>query len=145
MQIYLAAPFFSDEQIARVEKIETALAKNPTVDDFYSPRLNQKTDAPEFSEAWAKEVFKRDVTQVKAADVLVTVADYRDNDADSGTAFEQGMAYALGTPVVMFEETDYQMNLMLTESLTTFVNDAEALATLDFNELPHSSFSGKRL
>ena len=38
MQIYLAAPFFSDEQIDRVARIEAALEANPTVTDFYSPR-----------------------------------------------------------------------------------------------------------
>ncbi|RRG17399.1 nucleoside 2-deoxyribosyltransferase [Weissella viridescens] len=145
MQVYLAAPFFSDEQIERVSNIEKALESNPTVDHFYSPRLHQQTDAPQFSEEWAREVFKRDVSQVRKADVIVTVADYRDNDADSGTAFEQGMAYVLETPIVMFEETDYQTNLMLTESLTTFISNPAELAQLDFHALPDQPFSGKRL
>ncbi|GEA95494.1 nucleoside 2-deoxyribosyltransferase [Weissella viridescens] len=145
MQVYLAAPFFSDEQISRVSILEQALENNPTVDDYYSPRQHQTTDAPQFSAAWAAEVFQRDVTQVRKADVIVTVADYRDNDADSGTAFEQGMAYVLETPIVMFEETDYQTNLMLTESLTTFISDPSELAQLDFHALPNQPFSGKRL
>ena len=41
MQIYLAAPFFSEEQIDRVARIEAALEANPTVTDFYSPRHHQ--------------------------------------------------------------------------------------------------------
>ncbi|MBM7618119.1 nucleoside deoxyribosyltransferase [Weissella uvarum] len=145
MQVYLAAPFFSDEQVARVEAIEKALTVNATVDDFYSPRLHQDTEAEQFSAEWAKEVFKRDVTQVMQADVLVTVADYVHDDADSGTAFEQGMAYALNKPVVMFEEVPYKTNLMLTESLTTFVNQAKTLETLDFTNLPETTFEGERL
>ncbi|MCG0685020.1 Purine trans deoxyribosylase (Nucleoside deoxyribosyltransferase-I) [Lactiplantibacillus plantarum] len=36
-QIYIASPFFSPEQVTRVTQLEEALAKNPTVTDFYSP------------------------------------------------------------------------------------------------------------
>ncbi len=143
MQIYLAAPFFSDEQIDRVARIEAALEANPTVTDFYSPRHHQKTDNPEYSPAWAAEVFRRDVTQVLDADALVVVADFRDDDADSGTAFEAGMAWSLKKPVIMVEETDYKTNLMLTESLTAFVNKAEDLATYDFKNYPESKFEGQ--
>ena len=69
-QIYLAAPFFSDEQIDRAKRIESALDANPTVKDYYSPRQNQKTENPEFSAPWAAEVFQRDVTNVMAADII---------------------------------------------------------------------------
>lgn len=36
-QIYLAGPFFSEEQIDRVSRIEKALEENKTVTSFYSP------------------------------------------------------------------------------------------------------------
>ncbi len=39
-QIYVASPFFSPEQVDRVKRLEAALAANPTVTDYYSPRLH---------------------------------------------------------------------------------------------------------
>ncbi|WP_252893490.1 hypothetical protein [Lentilactobacillus senioris] len=35
--IYLAAPFFSDEQNERVTRVEEDLAANPTVGEVFSP------------------------------------------------------------------------------------------------------------
>lgn len=46
MRIYLAGPFFSPEQIARIEKVEAALRQNPTVDSFFSPRQSDENDTP---------------------------------------------------------------------------------------------------
>lgn len=37
MRIYLAGPFFSDEQIDRIARAEQALTQNQTVDSFFSP------------------------------------------------------------------------------------------------------------
>ncbi|MDN6452555.1 MAG: nucleoside 2-deoxyribosyltransferase, partial [Lactiplantibacillus plantarum] len=56
-QIYIASPFFSPEQVTRVTQLEEALAKNPTVTDFYSPRLHQDAQAEQFTKAWATEIF----------------------------------------------------------------------------------------
>lgn len=41
-QIYLAGPFFSEEQIDRVSRIEKALEENKTITSFYSPRITKK-------------------------------------------------------------------------------------------------------
>ena len=68
MRIYLAGPFFSPEQIARIEIIETALRQNSTVDDFFSPRLGE--DGGEFSVGspeWANKVFHLDVSEIDRA------------------------------------------------------------------------------
>lgn len=142
-QIYLAAPFFSDEQIDRAKRIESALDANPTVKDYYSPRQNQKTENPEFSATWAAEVFQRDVTNVMAADIIVSVIDYRDNDADSGTAFEQGMAWVAKKPIVVVNELQFPVNLMLSESLTAYVTAAETLKTYNFEQTPKIPFTGE--
>ncbi|KRN33671.1 purine deoxyribosyltransferase [Weissella halotolerans DSM 20190] len=143
MKIYLAAPFFSPEQIDRLERVEEALAKNPTVTQVYSPRQHQESQAEQFTPAWAAEIFKRDVGQVLDADALVVVADFHDNDADSGTAFEQGLAWATKKPIVLFEETDYPTNLMLTESLTAFMKTSDALMNYDFSQCPALPYDGK--
>lgn len=143
MKIYLAAPFFSPTQIERLERIEKALAANTTVTDVYSPRHHQETSAAQFTPAWAAEIFQRDVSQVLDADALVVVADFQNEDADSGTAFEQGLAWANKKPIILFEETDYPTNLMLTESLTAFVKTPAALAAYDFERCPVQPYDGK--
>ena len=40
-RVYLAGPFFDDDQIDRIERMEKALAANPTVSEFFSPRNEQ--------------------------------------------------------------------------------------------------------
>jgi nucleoside deoxyribosyltransferase len=142
-QIYLAAPFFSDKQIDRAQRVEAALTANPTVTDFYSPRLHQKTDNPEFTAPWAAEIFQRDVTNVQNADIVVAVIDYRDNDADSGTAFEIGMAWTLKKPIVVVNEEAFPVNLMLSESLTSYFTQAKDLAQYDFSTTPSTPFTGE--
>lgn len=39
--VYLAGPFFDDEQISRIERAEKALAANPQVNRVFSPRLSE--------------------------------------------------------------------------------------------------------
>ena len=46
MRIYLAGPFFSDEQIDRIARAEQALTQNQTVDSFFSPRLSDENSTP---------------------------------------------------------------------------------------------------
>ncbi len=46
MRIYLAGPFFSDEQIDRIARAEQALTQNQTVDSFFSPACRMKTAHP---------------------------------------------------------------------------------------------------
>lgn len=142
-QIYLAGPFFSDEQIVRVKRIEAALDSNPTVTDYYSPRKHQKTENPEFTSPWAAEVFQRDIKNVTDADIILSIIDYRDNDADSGTAFEQGMAWVQKKPIIVFNELKFPVNLMLSESLTAYITNSDDIATYDFDQTPRLPFTGE--
>ena len=93
--IYLAGPFFDDEQIDRLERLEAALEANPTVAGFFSPFRHQY-DAYEFgSKEWGDVVFESDRSQLHDADVVVAMADfYGDDDVDPGTAWEIGYAGA---------------------------------------------------
>lgn len=55
--IYLAAPFFSDEQNERVTRVEEDLAANPTVGEVFSPRKNQLEQYEMGTKKWAQEIF----------------------------------------------------------------------------------------
>ena len=141
--IYLAAPFFSDEQIERVTKIEEALATNETVGEVFSPRKNQLEQYEMGTKKWAEEVFKHDISKIDWCDVVVAIVDFADDDVDSGTAFEIGYAYSIKKPLVIFHEKDTILNLMVSESLTAHLTDANQVQTYDFTDLPVIPYDGK--
>ncbi|USS90727.1 nucleoside 2-deoxyribosyltransferase [Fructilactobacillus carniphilus] len=142
-QIYLASPFFSDEQVARIEKIEAALTQNPTVKDFFSPRKNQETDNEPYTKPWATDIYHIDVSNIDAAEAVVAIIDFEGEHVDSGTAFEIGYAVQKGTPVVVFHEKTGTVNLMIGESLHAYLKTPEAVAQYDFKTMPTSEYDGK--
>ena len=147
MRIYLAGPFFSPEQIARIEKVEAALRQNPTVDSFFSPRQSDENDAPSAevgSPAWAKQIFAKDVAEIDQADALVVVADYVHANVDSGTAFEVGYGYHAHKPLIILQElADEPLNLMIGQAAHYYTQSIASLATYDFTTLPNNEFTGK--
>lgn len=147
MRIYLAGPFFSPEQIARIEKVEAALRQNPTVDGFFSPRQSDENDAPSAevgSPAWAKQIFAKDVAEIDQADALVVVADYVHANVDSGTAFEVGYGYHAHKPLIILQElADEPLNLMIGQAAHYYTQSIASLATYDFTTLPSNEFTGK--
>lgn len=144
-QIYIASPFFSDEQVDRVQRVEAALAANPTVVDFYSPRLNQETASDQFTKPWAKEIYERDMTQIAAASLIVTVLDFEAANVDSGTAYELGVATMSHKPIIAVQEKTERVNLMISESVHWYTQDVKTLETYDFNDLPANEFNGEVL
>ncbi|MBT9079981.1 nucleoside 2-deoxyribosyltransferase, partial [Lactobacillus delbrueckii subsp. bulgaricus] len=98
------------------------------VTDFYSPRLHQDAQAEQFTKTWATEIFHRDMAQIAAAQVIVTVLDFEAKNLDSGTAYELGVATMRDLPIIALQEKDEAVNLMITESLhwyTKQVSDFE--------------------
>ena len=145
MRIYLAGPFFSDEQIDRIARAEHALTQNQTVDSFFSPRLSDENSTPLLKEGtpeWAQMIFKKDVEEIDDADLVVAVADFVHANVDSGTAFEVGYAYHSNKPIVIVQELDEPLNLMLGQALTHYTTSVADLATLDFTNLPNHPYSG---
>ncbi|WP_413626950.1 nucleoside 2-deoxyribosyltransferase [Fructilactobacillus vespulae] len=142
-QIYLASPFFSDEQIKRIEVVEQALSDNKTVVDFFSPRKNQEASHPEFTKPWAKEIYQKDIDNVKACDAVVAIIDFEGKHVDSGTAYEIGAAVAMGKPVIVFQEKDNNVNLMISESLHAYLKTGEEVANYDFNKMPSNEYDGE--
>lgn len=143
--IYLAGPFFSDEQIDRVKKVEAALNENSTVKDFFSPRLspeNENTDEIG-SPAWAKRIFEDDIRQIDQSDAVFAITDFENENIDSGTAFEIGYAFNSNIPVVLLQEKDEPLNLMISNAGRYYTKNIDDAATYDFEKLPENTFSGK--
>ena len=144
MKIYLGSPFFNDEQVERVKRVEQALAANPTVTEVFSPRLQQDEHLEHGSDEWRDFVYANDIKHVEWCDAVVAVHDYVGEHVDPGTAFEIGYGKALNKFIVLYQEKDpvneAPVNLMLTDSLDVYLQDIDELAKYDFNEKKKKRF-----
>lgn len=141
-QVYLAGPFFSNEQVARLKQVERSLAENPQPLAIYSPRLYQEGSSEPNPPEWAREIFEKDMPELTRADVVVVVVDYHGGIPDPGTAFEIGAAHVRNKPVIAFHEKAAAVNLTLTESVQVYLTDLAARTAYDFEEMAHRAFVG---
>lgn len=143
--IYLASPFFNEDQESRITAVRELLAVNETVGNVYVPEQHQLESEEIYSFKWQQGVFKQDYRQVVNNDVVVCILDYITHEgeivSDVGSVWEAGAAYASNVPVVyvQFDHTS-QMNLMVAASGTAFFEEDQikGLATYDFNNLPQT-------
>ncbi|GAB5053751.1 MULTISPECIES: nucleoside 2-deoxyribosyltransferase [Pediococcus] len=145
--VYLAGPFFSDGQNNRVKTVKNLLNKNQTInsDAIFLPGKDEYTDAAAGSFEWQIATFNADIRQIDQADVVVAILDYDlengQHEADAGTIWECGYAYAQHKPVFLVrfdKQTENSINLMLAGSYTAMFNgekDIANLATYDFYNL----------
>ncbi len=130
-RIYLAAPLFSRaEKEYNIRLFETLSAH------FFEVYLPQEVDDDSHhrdSES-NQDIFRRHLAALENTDIVVAVIDGA--DADSGTAWEMGYAYARGIPVLAVR-TDFRMaghhehvNLMLEQSAQVVRSTEELLEAL---------------
>ena len=106
LRVYLAGPFFNEEQIERINYIEDLLDKLNF--DVFSPRQASKI-TPNATKQDMMDTFKGNVSHINEADFVLAILDSN----DSGTLFECGYAYEK-KPILYFNETrDKGPNLML--------------------------------
>jgi nucleoside 2-deoxyribosyltransferase len=75
----------------------------------------------------ARSLFSRNIDAIRRADVVVAILDGA--DADSGTCWECGFAFALGRPVIGVrtdfrgggDDSEHQINLMLSKSCRSII------------------------
>ena len=138
MKIYLASPFFNDEELKNVQQAEEILMKRGF--QVFSPRINEvRSDENIGSALWSKETFMNDKRFIDWADAVVML--YYGGYSDSGTAWECGYAYGTNTPVVVVHLGD-DSNLMIHEGCHSNIK-LEDLATYDFDKMPSLSYNGK--
>lgn len=140
MKIYLASPFFNDEELGNVQRAEKILMSRGF--DVFSPRLNEvRTDCNTQQSLWSKETFMNDRKFIDWADVMVML--YYGAYSDSGTAWECGYAFGTNTPVVVVHLGE-NSNLMVHEGCHTNITMDE-LSDYDFNMMPTKSYEGNML
>jgi nucleoside 2-deoxyribosyltransferase/predicted secreted protein len=130
-RVYLAAPLFS-----AAEKEYNIRLSDLLTSHFYDVYLPQHVgdNTVERDQGYHREIFRRHLDALDASDVVVAVIDGA--DADSGTAWEMGYAYARGLPVLAIR-TDFRMaghhehvNLMLEQSSRVVRSADELLNSL---------------
>ena len=142
-RVYLAGPFFDDDQIDRIERMEKALAANPTVSEFFSPRTEQHDEFEFGSKEWAKAIYKGDKDHLDPAEVVIAVIDYEGEHVDPGTAWEIGYSEAAKKPVILVKEKDGGITLMMSVPAHAVITDVADVATYDFDALPANEWEGK--
>ena len=127
-RIYLAAPLFSDAEREYNRNLASLLREH--LFEVYLPQ-DMGDDSHERNTAAHQEIFDRHLCALAESDLMVAVIDGA--DADSGTAWEIGYAYARGIPVISVR-TDFRMaghheltNLMLERSSTVVRSRDELL------------------
>lgn len=94
-RIYLASPFFNEEQVKRVNLIRDHLMENGI--DVYSPMHDSKFKlGPNPGIEQAKKVFDDNVDNILNSDIVVAIMD----DNDTGTYFEVGVATSKSIKVI---------------------------------------------
>jgi nucleoside 2-deoxyribosyltransferase len=135
MHLYLAGPLFT--QAERSWNHTLAAALEAAGHSVFVPQL----EVQNLSRLEADAIFRVDLDGVRAADAVVAVLDGA--DADSGTCFECGVAYAIGIPIVAVR-TDFRgggdalpgqklatVNLMLAQAAAAIVALPDPRANLD--------------
>ncbi len=136
--IYIAAPFFNEEQTLKVETIKTIL-KNLKL-TFYSPKdvnlfENNKGFDPDI-------IFKENLRAIKESNIIIAVT----NDRDQGTHWEMGYAFSCNIPVIAIwinSDKEAKFNLMLSQScIATFTNFKDLENYLKNNNLKKINYEG---
>jgi len=135
VNLYLAAPLFT--QAERSWNLRLAGLLSSAGHPVFLPQA--EVLATETLDAEA--IFRVCVDGVRAAEAIVAVLDGA--DPDSGTSFECGLAFALGTPIVLVR-SDFRgggdalpgqklatVNLMMAQASSAVVNLTSPVASLD--------------
>ena len=137
-KIYLAAPFFNENEIARVDKVKKILRDKGL--DVFVPMEHQNPQFEFGSMEWRKATFKNDVDHIDWADLVVAIIANGNYD-DSGTAWELGYAYATNKPVILVNPTGETINLMIADSLHALIQSYAGLENYDFNTLERKEYT----
>ena len=115
MKVYLASPFFNDEQVKLVDSLKSLLEEAGY--DVISPKDKLMLSRDSIREE-IQRCFKMNCDDMDSADwVLANIEGW-----DPGTTWETGYMFRSGKPIVYFSDTPgRRLNVMLQQS-GSFVN-----------------------
>lgn len=113
-KLYIAAPFFTPDQLALVATVEAAI-RNAGL-EYYSPRRDgvlQDMTPIQRREAGPR-LFKLNIKMIEECNAVLALKDF----SDSGTTWETGYAYAIGQPIYGYRSRPEPLNIMVVQSFT---------------------------
>lgn len=117
IKVYLASPFFNEEQAEREERLKKKLR------DLGITVLAPKEFCfcpPNASDELREKTFADNLMHIKEADAIFAIT----NGKDMGTIFEAGYGYAINKPIIYYcEGLSGQFNLMLAQSGNMVLTD----------------------
>ena len=125
--IYIASPFFTDEQNQEVSRVEKLLLSYGM--KFFSPRQHGgilKDMTPERRTLAAPSVFQSNVSGISRSGLVLAITDHR----DTGTIWEMGYAHGYGVPVVTLSVSGRPTNVMLAQCVEAHFTTYEHLEGL---------------
>lgn len=151
--IYLASPWFNDQQADRLMNAYDRLLQNPDIAYIHVPLLNQyqgqvlssgETDhSDDFKYEWATKTYQADVEAIKGSNLIVAIED--PSDVDTGTSVEIGLGIGMNKPVVAWFDGDLfktPVNLMESFGVTSYITFPEELVDFNFMSIKTRKFEG---
>ncbi|OPY28934.1 MAG: Nucleoside 2-deoxyribosyltransferase [Methanocella sp. PtaU1.Bin125] len=114
MKLFLSGPFFTAEEVARLDRVKSALEK-AGFEVYSTYHRNSRIDLG--SARAKKQRFTMLCKEIEESDGLFAVLDGR----DPGTIWEIGYAFAAGKQVVAFWEKDPYFSLMIDGSAACLI------------------------
>lgn len=115
MKIYLASPLFTEYERENVRTWAKRLRSEGN--EVYVPMEHQIENAWDMpNDEWAYKVFQEDIKAIDESEMLVIL--YYGLYSDSGTAWEQGYAYAKGKQVQVINMGCVEASLMIVNGQT---------------------------
>ena len=122
-EVYIAGPFFNEEQKAVIEKIKNILKELKI--SYFSPGDELPIlEGKKSSKKDREKVFIGNCNGITYSNFVIAVID----DFDPGTLWEMGFAFNDGRPILAYSDVpDRGLNIMLEQSCVGFVNGEKEL------------------
>jgi nucleoside deoxyribosyltransferase len=139
-KVYIAGPFFNDEERDRMIRLKKYLSGKAFQKDFefFFPMDSVVAKADQLpNPEWAKKVFESDKDELLKADAVIAI--YDKHYSDSGTAWELGYAYGLNIPVKLLctdlNSDNSLMTMCAADEIFDFEGFLKGAAAIDFKNL----------
>ena len=128
MKVYLASPLFTEYEKDNVREWAKRLREEGH--EVYVPMEHQIENAWDMpNNEWGYKVFQEDIKAIDEAEKMIVL--YYGLYSDSGTAWEQGYAYAKGKQVQV-------INMGCAEASLMAVNGQTCYDDIEFAEVPQT-------
>jgi len=121
IRVYLAAPGFNEEQMTKINNVETALEAEGY--EVYSPFRDGIRLAPDSGREDREKVWVENTRGMDSSDLSIAILD----DKDTGTLVEFGWQAKADHPIIAYAPRVGRLNVMLAEAVLAFCESPDKL------------------